>query len=109
MNDQGVGSILVVEDDEGVRGEVRTTLEESGYAVLEAGDGREALQILFADDAPDIRLIVSDLAMPRMSGSEMLQILSSYSRSSRITAMPSARVSSRVRVSRPTAKGPIVK
>jgi CheY-like chemotaxis protein len=78
------GFILVVEDDDDVRDEMRDALEERGYTVLEAEDGREALSILFADPAPDVRLIVSDLRMPRMSGTEMLQVLSSYSRSSRI-------------------------
>jgi CheY-like chemotaxis protein len=78
------GWILVVEDDADVRGEVRVALEDHGYAVLEAEDGREALRVLFGESRPDVRLIISDLVMPRMSGSEMLQILSSYSRSSRI-------------------------
>lgn len=78
------GSILVVEDDEDVRSAIRALLVEHGYSVIEAHDGGEALRILFADGRPDVRLIISDLAMPRMSGSEMLQVLSSYSRSSRI-------------------------
>jgi two-component system chemotaxis response regulator CheY len=78
------GWILVVEDDADVRGEVRVALEGNGYAVLEAQDGREALEVLFAESKPDVRLIISDLTMPKMSGSEMLQVLSSYSRSSRI-------------------------
>jgi CheY-like chemotaxis protein len=78
------GSILVVEDDEDIRDEIREALEERGYPVLEAGNGQEALATLFADPPPDVRLIVSDLNMPRMSGMEMLQVLSSYSRSSRI-------------------------
>jgi CheY-like chemotaxis protein len=81
-SDRGV--ILVVEDDDGVRDEVRAALEERGYAVLEAEDGHEALAILFADPIPDVRLIVSDLSMPKMSGTEMLRVLSNYSRSSRI-------------------------
>ena len=76
--------VLIVEDDQDIRDEVRDALEDRGYAVLEAEDGREALDILFADPPPDVRLIVSDLIMPKMSGSEMLQVLSSYSRSSRI-------------------------
>lgn len=78
------GYILVVDDDYEVRSAICGLLLEQGYAVLEAQDGREALRILFDAGAPDVRLIISDLAMPRMSGGEMLQILSSYSRSSRI-------------------------
>lgn len=78
------GSVLVVEDDADVRDAIRSALEWRGYAVLEARDGREALSILFADGSPDVRLIVSDLAMPTMTGTEMLQVLSSYTRSARI-------------------------
>ena len=78
------GTILVVEDDEDVREMVRVALEEQGYTVLEASNGRAALHALFATDRPDVRLIISDLEMPLMTGSEMLQVLSSYSRSSRI-------------------------
>lgn len=67
-----------------MREAIRSALEVQGYVVLEARDGREALGILFADHAPDVRLIISDLEMPAMTGTEMLQVLSSYSRSSRI-------------------------
>lgn len=67
-----------------MRDELRVALEEHGYAVLEAEDGREALQVLFAESRPEVWLIISDLVMPKMSGPEMLQILSSYSRSARI-------------------------
>ena len=74
----------MVEDDGDVRDEIRSALEEQGHVVLEAADGQEALAILFAESTPDVRLIISDLSMPKMTGSQMLQVLSSYSRSSRI-------------------------
>ncbi len=55
--------ILVVEDDRGIREALVTGLELSGYRVLGAGDGLEALQWLYSV-AP--ALIIIDLQMPRM-------------------------------------------
>ena len=77
------GHILVVDDDEGNRGVVCRTLERNGYSVLEAHDGREALHLLFGD-ASDVRLIISEIDMPEMSGLELLKVLSSYVRLSLI-------------------------
>jgi CheY-like chemotaxis protein len=78
------GSVLIVEDDEEFRATICEALEIHGYTVLEASDGREALDVLFAEGAPDVRLIISDLNMPTMSGTELFGVLSSYTRSSHI-------------------------
>ncbi len=59
------GTILVVEDDEVTREMVRTTLSEDGWTVVEAENGRVALERM--DEAkPD--LILLDLMMPEMDG-----------------------------------------
>ncbi|HEX7338246.1 MAG TPA: ATP-binding protein [Gemmatimonadales bacterium] len=60
--------ILVVEDEEAVRILARRTLEEIGYQVLEAANGRAALQLVM--DA-DVDLILCDVILPEMSGHEL--------------------------------------
>ena len=63
----GIHTVLLVEDDEDVRGAYAAYLEGAGYAVVEAGDGREALRRLRA--APGtFCLILLDLFMPTMNG-----------------------------------------
>ncbi len=64
------GCILLVEDDPGVRKIVTEMLEGSGYRVLIAGDGPEALEIL--DKNPDVTILFSDVVMPHgMSGFDL--------------------------------------
>jgi CheY-like chemotaxis protein len=63
--------ILVVEDDEGVRELVRTVLEEDGYRVFEAANGRRALELL-DEAAQRIDLIVTDVVMPDVNGPEFV-------------------------------------
>lgn len=58
----GSGSILIVEDDEDVRQFSVVILQERGYRVKVARDGREALNIL--RDADDIDLLFTDIVMP---------------------------------------------
>jgi CheY-like chemotaxis protein len=61
-------SILLVEDDFDVREALVETLRDRGYEVESASDGEQALQILQGGARPG--LILLDLMMPRMSGSE---------------------------------------
>jgi CheY-like chemotaxis protein len=64
---RGWETILVVEDEEGVRELARRFLKGSGYRVLEAGDGLEALKIANQYSEP-IHLVLSDVVMPRLGG-----------------------------------------
>jgi two-component system cell cycle sensor histidine kinase/response regulator CckA len=66
----GKETILVVEDETGVRELACEFLKASGYAVLEAGDGVEALQLV-AEYKGQIHLVLTDVVMPRMSGREL--------------------------------------
>jgi signal transduction histidine kinase/ActR/RegA family two-component response regulator len=69
---RGRETVLVVEDEPLVRRLARRALEEHGYTVLEAADGREAIAELASGEHP-IGLVLSDLVMPRMSGRELGQ------------------------------------
>jgi CheY-like chemotaxis protein len=64
------GAILLAEDEPLVRSLLSDALRRSGYTVLEAGDGEEAMQR--ATEYPGtIELLVSDALMPRLSGKEL--------------------------------------
>jgi signal transduction histidine kinase/CheY-like chemotaxis protein len=59
--------VLVVEDEESVRTLVRRTLEEAGYRVLEAEDGKQGLERVLGAE-PGVSLVVCDVVLPEMSG-----------------------------------------
>jgi two-component system, cell cycle sensor histidine kinase and response regulator CckA len=63
-------TILVAEDEPGVRELVKQTLQQLGYRVLEAGDGYEALRVV-EDHASHIHLLLTDVIMPLMNGHEL--------------------------------------
>ena len=58
--------ILVVDDESRMRKLVRDFLEKKGYAVFEAGDGIEAMDVFYREK--DIDLLILDIMMPRMDG-----------------------------------------
>ncbi|HXY81760.1 MAG TPA: response regulator transcription factor [Gaiellaceae bacterium] len=62
--------VLVVDDDDDIRGLVRTLLERSGVIVHEAANGREGMREFHAH-RPD--LVVLDVSMPELDGWEMLE------------------------------------
>jgi two-component system response regulator MprA len=63
-------TILVVDDDPGIRQFLNTCLQSAGYEVLTAPDGPEAMHLL-GRSSPRIDLLVADLEMPGMTGSEL--------------------------------------
>jgi CheY-like chemotaxis protein len=65
----GSHSLLVVDDDRGVRHLAARMLRAEGYRVVEAGSGPEALRLLEGD--PGIRLVVTDIVMPEMHGLDL--------------------------------------
>jgi PAS domain S-box-containing protein len=71
-NGPGTETILVAEDDPRVRGLVVRSLVAAGYTVLEGGDGVEALATVREYRGP-LHLLVTDLVMPRMGGSELAE------------------------------------
>ena len=67
------GTVLIVEDDADIRDTFRIILEDRGYCVATAGNGREALDELSEIDRPCVILL--DLMMPVMSGPEFLDVV----------------------------------
>jgi len=72
----GQGTILLVEDEEGLRALNARGLASRGYTVLEAGNGVEAIEVLEKIDGR-IDLVVSDVVMPEMDGPTLLRELRS--------------------------------
>ena len=67
-------SILVVDDDDEVREMLAETLQDFGYAVLQAASGEEALPMLTGDS--EIDMLITDIRMPGMSGLELAETVS---------------------------------
>jgi two-component system chemotaxis response regulator CheY len=65
-----VKKVLVVDDSETIRQQVRLTLAGAGFAILEAVDGIDGLEKIRLNG--DLALIISDVNMPRMTGLEMV-------------------------------------
>ena len=65
-------TILLVEDDDGVRGLTQRILTAAGYKVLLAATGSEALEVIKREDTP-VHLVLTDVIMPCMSGRELVE------------------------------------
>jgi two-component system, cell cycle sensor histidine kinase and response regulator CckA len=70
----GVGAVLVVDDEPTLRKAVAFALKKSGFTVLMAADGVEAVEI-FGQRREEISCVLCDLTMPRMSGWQTLAAL----------------------------------
>ena len=77
-------TILVVDDDPQLRTVCRTALEEEGYSVREATNGKEAVAVL---ELEPVDLVALDLSMPDMDGFEFLRIVRVRSPKPKIIAM----------------------
>jgi two-component system cell cycle sensor histidine kinase/response regulator CckA len=73
-DDTGRGTILLVEDEAGLRGLNARGLSSRGYTVLEAGNGVEAIEVL-EEQGGHIDVVVSDVVMPEMDGPTLLREL----------------------------------
>jgi two-component system cell cycle sensor histidine kinase/response regulator CckA len=67
---RGAETLLVVEDEEDVRGLARDVLVESGYTVLVAATAEDAVRICEEHESP-ISLLLSDVVMPKVSGPQL--------------------------------------
>jgi two-component system alkaline phosphatase synthesis response regulator PhoP len=66
-----VSTVLVVDDDDAIRGVVRSVLEADGFDVVEAADGPAALLLLEAINGRGPDLVVLDVMMPGIDGIEV--------------------------------------
>jgi PAS domain S-box-containing protein len=83
---KGKETVLVVEDEGGVRSLVCETLASYGYKVLEAAGGAQALQIA-EQHAEPIHLLLTDVVMPQISGKELAKRLFALHSETRVLYM----------------------
>ena len=83
---RGTETVLVVEDVSAVRGVAREMLERSGYRVLEAANGDQALRVAATHSGP-IDLLLTDVVMPGISGRALAQQLAEIRPRTRVLYM----------------------
>ncbi|MFN2398557.1 MAG: ATP-binding protein [Gemmatimonadaceae bacterium] len=74
IHSRGSATILLVDDEEFVRRPVKKFLERTGYQVLEAASGTEALSVC-AEHSDTIHLVITDMMMPGMNGRALMDRL----------------------------------
>ena len=79
-------TLMLVEDDDGVRELLLSVLQEEGYHVLTAASGAEALKVCESYDGP-IHLLITDVIMPGMSGKQLVKQLVGTCRETRVLYM----------------------
>jgi two-component system, cell cycle sensor histidine kinase and response regulator CckA len=69
----GAETLLLVEDEPGVRGLTARVLRSRGYTVVEAGDGEEALRLAQEPRERPIELLLTDAVLPRLGGRALVE------------------------------------
>jgi PAS domain S-box-containing protein len=82
----GKGTVLIVEDEEGVRELTRQILTRAGYRVLLAANPNDAMRI-FAEHRRDIQLLLTDVVLQNMSGRELAEYIEQKSSQVRVLYM----------------------
>jgi len=72
--EKGVETILLADDEASIRKLIRDTLEPLGYKIIEASNGKEALEI-FRQNELTIDLLLTDVIMPQMTGKQLGKVL----------------------------------
>lgn len=80
MSVGGCRTILLVEDDPDVRDSLQDILEDEGFDVVPASNGKQAIDFLTLNDPPRADLVILDLLMPMVSGWEVLEHMSAEPR-----------------------------
>jgi CheY-like chemotaxis protein len=81
VNSSAMKRVLLVEDDRSVRRYLEVTLQRSGYEVITAGDGLEAMKLALSS-AVDV--VVTDAVMPNMTGQELARFFRSHAKLSKL-------------------------
>ena len=79
----GPATILLADDDDDHRSLAADLLRDSGFVVIEAPNGRVALEYLLSTPTPP-NVILTDLNMPVMNGRELITIVRSYLRFAKV-------------------------
>jgi len=69
---EGRETILIAEDERGIRNLACRVLEKHGYRVLSASNGEDALRV-FEEHSEEIHLVLLDIIMPKMSGPAVMK------------------------------------
>jgi len=65
------GTILIIDDEEHLRGALSRILELEGYKVFQAGDAKKGYQVL--EQQPDMQLVITDVRLPGENGLQVLE------------------------------------
>jgi len=84
--EKGVETILVVDDEVSIRKLIYDTLTPLGYKILEAANGKEALEIFRQNDLT-VDLLLTDVIMPKMTGKQLGEIVRKENPGARILYM----------------------
>ncbi len=80
---EGSGFILIVDDEDAVRSALSLQLEQLGYEVILAGDGREGCE-LYRLNRERVDVVIMDMIMPRMNGRDCLREIRRIDRSAKV-------------------------
>ncbi len=87
LDRERLNTVLIAEDDEDVRFQLRTHLEHAGYQVIEAVNGEEAMRQI---NAHPVKLVITDLFMPEKDGLELIAELRKHHPAIKILALSGA-------------------
>ncbi len=73
MKDAATKTVLLVEDDADIRDSLQDILEDEGFDVVPAANGKQAIDFLTLNDPIGADLVILDLLMPMVSGWEVLE------------------------------------
>jgi CheY-like chemotaxis protein len=82
--------LLLVEDEDAIRSQLRELLEEEGYLVVEAHNGQEALAAM--NDGLEPSMVLLDLMMPVMNGWELLERMRRHKRLAKVPVVVASAV-----------------
>jgi CheY-like chemotaxis protein len=87
MKDAATKTVLLVEDDADIRDSLQDILEDEGFDVVPAANGKQAIDFLTLNDPIGADLVILDLLMPMVSGWEVLERMTADPRLSDIPVL----------------------